>query len=213
MQTTVIVALCAIPLALCVWLLWSMRGFFSQNSSEKFRAPPRPNFRVQKVTAHNTVSSLPMDDVSKPTEMCQRPIKAIAQHLQGPTATTQFIKGERYIFGMRVFECLGFRGKKDRRAGFYDFGELEYWPQKRNDDADNYFWFSIRTDDGVEVCDRGRIRADNVATNERAQEYAREVKELHDGERAYWAERKAKRERDAKRLAELERLVKENNLE
>ena len=94
-----------------------------------------------------------------------------------------------------------------------DFGELEYWPQKRNNDPDYFYWYSIRVVDGVETCDRGRLRANEVATKQQEEDYAKMVKAGEDKERAYWAERKAKRERDAKRLAELEKLVKEKGFE
>lgn len=125
----------------------------------------------------------------------------------------QFIKGERYTSGDRVFECLGLRGIKERRAGFLDFGYLEYSPRRRGEHPDTFFWYVVRIENGVEVCDRGRLRADSIATKQQADDYARMVKEREDGERAYWAERRAKRERDAKRLEELERIVQENGLE
>lgn len=127
---------------------------------------------------------------------------------------SHFIKGECYLWGDgRVMECMGFRGKKERRVGFEDYGLLEYFPKKREQDPDYYQWFGIRIDNGVEICDRGRIRADKIATKQQAKDYTAIRKEIEDGERAYWAERKAKRERDAKRLEELEKIVKENGLE
>lgn len=127
---------------------------------------------------------------------------------------SRFVKGARYLLKSGcVVECLGFRGSKNRRAAFMDYGELEYWPKKRTEHSDYFLWNVIRLENGVEVCDRGKIRADYLASEQQAAEWAAMVKEREDGQRAYWAERKEKRERDAKRLAELEKLAKEKGWE
>jgi len=125
-----------------------------------------------------------------------------------------FVKRSRYVVvENRVYECMGFRGKKERRVAFYDFGELEYWPKKRNDHPDYYFWYLVKIENGVEVCDRGRLRADSIASTQQADDYAKMIREREDSNRAYWAERREKRERDAKRLEELEKVVKDHGWE
>ena len=235
MSAVIIALFLAVPCALGAWLWWSMRkigGKRTAYSSRKAQRPPQTFGKIPEASARVDRVERPPRDFSHALQM-QGDAERLAsttfvdafqkpQSMETPkptpkqqtVGTVEFLKDCKYIASDdRVYECLGFKGRKDRRAAFYDFGELEYWPKKRNDHPDYFFWYLIRMDGTVETCDRGRLRADRMATQQQANEYARQVKEREDGQRAYWAERKAKRERDAKRLAELEKLVKDKGLE
>ena len=201
MASIVPIILVSVPCVFVVWLLWYMRDSYKSRAQSSVRGvvmPPPRRF----VRAQNVIEQQAAQPKQTRTETPQA---------QAPSAFFRFTIGERYVLDNGcVLECLGIRGKRERRAGFYDYGWLEYYPDKRNQDADYYEWHAIRTDGSAEVCDRGRIRADRVASSEQSAEWAEEVKGRFDGERAYWAKRKEKRERDAKRLAELEKLAKEH---
>lgn len=229
MASIIPLLLFAVPCVLGAWLWWSVRGNGGKRTSYKSRRVPVSSKRAAKIQGETThkdyadkttqaaanTSATGADRVERSSDS----VAAIVQHpmlrpVVGDVATVRFEKGAHYLLADgRVMECVGFRGNKERRAAFMDYGELEYWPQKRTEHADYFLWNVIRLDNGVEVCDRGRIRADHLASEQQAAEWAKMVKEREDGQRAYWAERKAKRERDAKRLAELEKLAKEKGWE
>lgn len=183
---------------------------------DRVERPPRDYSHALKAQHEANAQYSGMTPAEKPSEGLNKHNSQtlICKQHKEINNTFRFIKGERYLLESgTVYECMGFKGIKNRRVAFSDYGFLEYWPEKRNRHPDYFDWFSIRYDGDVETCDRGRIRSDCVASNHEADSYAKLLKDRFDGEREYWAKRKEKRERDEKRLKQLERLVKENGLE
>ena len=233
MTMLVPILLFSLPCALGAWLWWTTR---SQCKPRKPRRVVHPSQRFDKIKVipppigsaqPKKPSLITPDDVESlkqthirsektetPSPFVVEKVKVAEPKQTGQDGMVHFIKGERYLLESgTVYECMGFKGIKNRRVAFSDYGFLEYWPEKRNRHPDYFDWFSIRYDGDVETCDRGRIRSDCVASNHEADSYAKLLKDRFDGEREYWAKRKEKRERDEKRLKQLERLVKENGLE
>lgn len=136
MSAAIVAIFVAVPCALGVWLWWSMR----ENSTPRRGSAPVPR-RVEQAQGR------------KPSPYTMR---------DGEVALS-FRVGNRYYDETknRVFECIALKGKKARLVAF---GCLDSIERDLSVLEDGWGFNKVRTDGGVETCQRGALRADRQAT-------------------------------------------------
>ena len=95
-----------------------------------------------------------------------------------------FQKGRRYYNSTknRVFECIGTTGRKSRRAFFATLDRIEQERAIMLDDlkyGQTSGFQRVRTENGIETCERGAFRANRLATQQEIAaefEFLREVR-------------------------------------
>ena len=137
MMLAIIIVLIVMPLALGAWLWWSMRKINGKRTAHMAQHPPQP-----------------------PTQHKPSPYT-----MQAGDVALAFRVGNRYYDETknRVFECIALKGKKARLVAFGCLDSVE----RDLSLLDDFGGFSkVRTDGGVETCQRGALRADRQATEQ-----------------------------------------------
>ena len=139
MSAAIVAIFVAVPCALGVWLWWSMR----ENSTSRRGSAPVPR-RVEQAQGR------------KPSPYTMR---------DGEVALS-FRVGNRYYDETknRVFECVALKGKKARLVAFSLLDSVEWEKEQMAKYHDTGDFHKVRTDGGVETCQRGALRADRQAT-------------------------------------------------
>ena len=137
MASTIPLILLAVPCALGAWLWWSMRG--------------------DKVGKRKAYTS------RKFSRSPQYERKPSPYTMQAGEVALSFRVGNRYYDATknRVFECIALKGKKARLVAF---GCLDSIERDLSVLEDGWGFNKVRTDGGVETCQRGALRADRQAT-------------------------------------------------
>ena len=141
--------LLAVPCVLGAWLWWSMRGNGGKRTAYTSRKPSQPSPRK----------------VSRPSPYT----------MQAREVALAFRVGNRYYDSSknRVFECIALKGKKARLVAFGCLDSVERDLALLKDCPEFGGFSKVRTDGGVETCQRGALRADRQATEkEVADEFA-----------------------------------------
>ena len=103
----------------------------------------------------------------------QRPPQPQTQRKQSPytmrdgEVALAFRVGNRYYDAVknRVFECIALKGKKARIVAFSLLDSVEWEKEQMAKYHDTGDFHKVRTDGGVETCQRGALRADRQATD------------------------------------------------
>ncbi len=109
---------------------------------------------MRKIGGNRTVQRLPQPPVQR---------KPSPYTMQEGEVALSFRVGNRYYDGTknRVFECIALKGKKARLVAF---GCLDSIERDLSVLEDGWGFNKVRTDGGVETCQRGSLRADRQAT-------------------------------------------------
>ena len=135
MSAAIVALFLAVPGALGAWLWWSSRKIGGKRTAQR---PPQP----------------------------QPQRKPSPYTMQAGEVALAFRVGNRYYDAgkNRVFECIALKGKKARLVAFAcldsvekELAFLKEWPELGR-------FHKVRTDGGVETCQRGALRADRQAT-------------------------------------------------
>ena len=137
MSAVIVLIFLAVPVALGVWLWISLRE----------KSTPR----------RGSVSP-----VSRRVDQAQGR-KPSPYTMQAGDVALSFRVGNRYYDETknRVFECIALKGKKARLVAF---GCLDSIERDLSVLEDGWGFNKVRTDGGVETCQRGALRADRQAT-------------------------------------------------
>ena len=86
--------------------------------------------------------------------------------MQAGEVALAFRVGNRYYDAgkNRVFECIALKGKKARLVAFSLLDSVEWEKEQMAKYHDTGDFHKVRTDGGVETCQRGALRADRQAT-------------------------------------------------
>ena len=86
--------------------------------------------------------------------------------MQAGDVALAFRVGNRYYDETknRVFECIALKGKKARLVAFACLDSVEKELAFLTDSPEFGGFYKVRTDGGVETCQRGALRADRQAT-------------------------------------------------
>lgn len=87
--------------------------------------------------------------------------------MQAGDVALAFRVGNRYYDETknRVFECIALKGKKARLVAFSLLDSVEWEKEQMAKYHDTGDFHKVRTDGGVETCQRGALRADRQATD------------------------------------------------
>ena len=153
----------AVPCAIGVWLWWSMRKIGGERTAYNSRKAQRPQTfgKIPEASARvDRVKRPPRDSVPVPQG------KPSPYTMRGGEVALAFRVGNRYYDAgkNRVFECIALKGKKTRLVafGFLDSAEKDLAFLKECPEFGGFN--KVRTDGGVETCQRGALRADRQAT-------------------------------------------------
>lgn len=141
MLAVIISIFVAVPVALGVWLWLSMR---------KMSTPRMAVSPVSRRVEH------------------ERGRKPSPYTMQAGDVALSFRVGNRYYDETknRVFECIALKGKKARLVAFSLLDSVEWEKEQIAKYHDTGDFHKVRTDGGVETCQRGALRADRQATEE-----------------------------------------------
>lgn len=135
MSAAIVALFLAVPCALGVWLWWSMRKIGDKRTAQR---PPQP--QPQR----------------KPSPYTMR---------DGEVALAFRVGNRYYDAGKnRVFECIALKGKKARLVAFGCLDSVEKDLAFLKECPEFGGFHKVRTDGGVETCQRGALRADRQAT-------------------------------------------------
>lgn len=151
------IVIIAVPFALGAWFWWIMRGSVGNRKANTLRK----SLHIQQ-------------NVGKPSPYTMR---------NGEVAIS-FRVGNRYYHTTknRVFECIALKGKKARLVAF---GCLDSVERDLSVVKDFGGFNKVRTDGGVETCERGAIRADRQATEKEVAEEFDFLRQLRKREADY----------------------------
>ena len=137
MSAAIVAILLVVPLALGVWLWLNLRE----------KQPPR------RLSASQVPRRVEQAKERKPSPYT----------MQDGDVALSFRVGNRYYDETknRVFECIALKGKKARLVAF---GCLDSIERDLSNLEDGWGFNKVRTDGGVETCQRGALRADRQAT-------------------------------------------------
>ena len=160
MSAAIVAIFVAVPCALGVWLWWSMR----ENSTSRRGSAPVPR-RVEQAQGR------------KPSPYTMR---------DGEVALS-FRVGNRYYDETknRVFECVALKGKKARLVAFSLLDSVEWEKEQMAKYHDTGDFHKVRTDGGVETCQRGALRADRQATEKEVADELEFLQRLRQREKKY----------------------------
>ena len=160
MEVIITISLLVVPCALGVWLWWSMRKISGKQTAQ------RP---------------------------AQRPAQPLAQHkpspytMRGGEVALAFRVGNRYYDEQknRVFECIALKGKKARLVAFACLDSVEKELAFLKECPELGGFHKVRTDGGVESCQRGALRADRQATEKEIADELEFLRQLRKREAEY----------------------------
>ena len=140
MVSFVPVIILAVPCALGAWLWWIMRGNGGNRTAYTSRKASQPSRRQSPRPSPYT--------------------------MQAGEVALAFRVGNRYYDSSknRVFECIALKGKKARLVAFGCLDSIEKELAFLKECPEFGGFKKVRTDGGVETCQRGAIRADRQAT-------------------------------------------------
>lgn len=154
------IVIIAVPFALGAWFWWIMRGSVGNRKANTLRK----SLHIQQ-------------NVGKPSPYTMR---------NGEVAIS-FRVGNRYYHTTknRVFECIALKGKKARLVAFgcLDSVEKELAFLKGHPEFGGFY--KVRTDGGVETCQRGALRADRQATEKEIADELEFLRQLRKREAEY----------------------------
>ena len=140
MSAAIVAILLVVPLALGVWLWLNLRE----------KPPPR------RLSASSVPRRVEQAKGRKPSPYT----------MQDGDVALSFRVGNRYYDETknRVFECIALKGKKARLVAFALLDSVEWEKEQLAKYHDTGDFHKVRTDGGVETCQRGALRADRQAT-------------------------------------------------
>ena len=156
MSAAIVALFLAVPGALGAWLWWSSRKIGGKRTAQR---PPQP----------------------------QPQRKPSPYTMQAGEVALAFRVGDRYYDAgkNRVFECIALKGKKARLVAFAcldsvekELAFLKEWPELGR-------FHKVRTDGGVETCQRGALRADRQATEKEVADELEFLQRLRQREKKY----------------------------
>jgi len=184
MSAAIVALFLAVPCALGVWL-WSMRkigGKRTAYSSRKVQRPPQTFGKIPEASARvDRVERPPRDSVPVPQG------KPSPYTMRCGEVALAFRVGNRYYDAgkNRVFECIALKGKKARLVAFGCLDSVEKDLAFLKECPEFGGFHKVRTDGGVETCQRGTLRADRQATEKEVADELEFLQRLRKREKKY----------------------------
>lgn len=184
MNAVIVAIFVAVPCALGVWLWWSVRDLEKSRTSYKSRKSSRPPQTFGKIPE----ASARVDRVERPPRDSV-PIqqgKPSPYTMQAGDVALAFRVGNRYYNAVknRVFECIALKGKKARLVAFGCLDSVEKDLAFLKECPEFGGFHKVRTDGGVETCQRGALRADRQATEKEVADELDFLRQLRKSESA-----------------------------
>lgn len=184
MSIVIAIIFIAVPVALGVWLWWSVRDLEKSRTSYKSRKssrPPQTFGKIPEASARvDRVERPPRDSVPIPQG------KPSPYTMQAGDVAIAFRVGNRYYDNTknRVFGCIALKGKKARLVAFGCLDSVEKDLAFLKECPEFGGFHKVRTDGGVETCQRGALRADRQATEKEVADELEFLRQLRKRESA-----------------------------